>query len=219
MSTFFLLFLVPMIAGFAAQAWVRRAVARAQDVPVGISGDEAAHRILARHGAMQIRVETSSDGPLSDHYDPREQVIRLSDQIYNRDSAAAVAIAAHECGHALQHHTAHTMFRVRSALAPSAAVASQLWVLPLMLGIFAGYVGLIWIAVALFSAVLLFHLVTLPVEIDASRRAMRILREDGMVTPQTAPVARSVLTAAASTYIVAALTSIAMLIFILGARR
>jgi Zn-dependent membrane protease YugP len=189
MSTFFLLFLLPMIAGFAAQAWVRRAVARAQDVPVGMSGAEAAHRILARHGAMQIRVETSPD------------------------------IAAHECGHALQHHTAHTMFRVRSALAPSAAVASQLWVLPLMLGIFAGYVGLIWIAVALFSAVLLFHLVTLPVEIDASRRAMRILREDGMVTPQTAPVARGVLTAAASTYLVAALTSIAMLIFILGARR
>ena len=219
MSMFLVLFLLPMVAGFAAQAWVRRAVARAQDVPTGMTGAEAAHRILARHGAMQVRVETSKDGPLTDHYDPREQVIRLSDQIYNRSSAAAVAIAAHECGHALQHHTAHTMFRVRSALAPSAAIASQLWVLPLMLGVFAGFTGLIWIAVALFSAVLLFHLVTLPVEIDASRRAMRILREDGMVDAQTAPVARGVLTAAATTYIVAALTSIAMLLFILGARR
>ena len=88
-----------------------------------------------------------------------------------------------------------------------------------MLGLFAGYVGLIWIAVALFSDVLLFHLVTLPVEIDASRRAMRILREDGMIDQQTAPAARGVLVAAASTYLVAALTSIAMLIYILGARR
>lgn len=213
------LFILPLAAGFAAQSWVRKAVARAQDVPVGMTGAEAAHRILARHGAMQVRVETSPDGPLSDHYDPREQVIRLSDQIYNRDSAAAVAIAAHECGHALQHHTAHTMFRIRGSLAPAAAVASQLWVLPLMLGVFAGFAGLIWVAVALFAAVLLFHLVTLPVEIDASRRAMRILREDGMVDAQTAPVARRVLTAAASTYIVAALTSIAMLIYLLGMRR
>ena len=81
------------------------------------------------------------------------------------------------------------------------------------------YVGLIWVAVALFSAVLLFHLVTLPVEIDASRRALRMLREEGLITPQTEPAARGVLTAAASTYLVAALTSIAMLIYILGARR
>lgn len=219
MSGYLILFLLPMAAGFAAQAWVRKSVARAQDIPVGMTGAEAAHRILARHGAMDVRVESSPDGPLSDHYDPREQVIRLSDQIANRNSAAAVAIAAHECGHALQHRTAHAMFRVRTALAPSAAIASQLWVLPLMLGIFAGFAGLIWVAVALFSAVLLFHLVTLPVEIDASRRAMRILREDGMIDAQTAPAARRVLTAAASTYIVAALTSIAMLIFILGARR
>ncbi|MGI9116686.1 MAG: zinc metallopeptidase [Gaiellales bacterium] len=219
MSGYFIIFLLPMIAGFLAQSWVRKAVARAQDVPVGMTGAEAAHRILARHGAMQVRVETSPGGPLSDHYDPREKVIRLSDEIANRNSAAAVAIAAHECGHALQHHNAHAMFRARTALAPTAAVASQLWVLPLMLGLFAGYAGLIWVAVALFSAVLLFHLVTLPVEIDASRRAMRILREDGMVDAQDAPAARRVLTAAASTYIVAALTSIAMLIYILGARR
>lgn len=219
MSTYFILFLLPMIAGFAAQGWVRRAVSRAQEAPVGMTGAEAAHAILARHGAMQVRVEGSPGGPLSDHYDPKEQVIRLSDEIANRRSAAAVAIAAHECGHALQHHTAHTMFRIRGALAPTAAVASQLWVLPLMLGLFAGYVGLIWVAVALFSAVLLFHLVTLPVEIDASRRAMRILREDGMIDSQTAPAARGVLVAAASTYLVAALTSIAMLIYLLGARR
>ncbi len=216
---YLVLFILPLVAGFAAQSWVRKAVARAQDVPVGMTGADAAHRILARHGAMQVRVLPSTDGPLSDHYDPREQVIRLSDQIYNRDSAAAVAIAAHECGHALQHHTAHTMFRIRGSLAPAAAVASQLWVLPLMLGVFAGFAGLIWVAVALFSAVLLFHLVTLPVEIDASRRAMRILREDGMIDASSAPAARRVLTAAASTYIVAALTSIAMLIYILGARR
>lgn len=219
MSFYLVVFILPLAAGFAAQWWVRRAVARAQEVPVGMTGAEAAHRILARHGAMQVRVEQSTDGPLTDHYDPRAQVIRLSDQIYNRDSAAAVAIAAHECGHALQHHTAHAMFRVRTRLAPAAAVASQLWVLPLMLGVFAGFYGLIWVAVALFSAVLLFHLVTLPVEIDASRRALRILREDGMIDAQTAPAARGVLTAAASTYIVAALTSIAMLIYILGVRR
>ena len=98
MSMFLVLFLLPMVAGFAAQAWVRRAVARAQDVPTGMTGAEAAHRILARHGAMQVRVETSKDGPLTDHYDPREQVIRLSDQIYNRSSAAAVAIARGSTG-------------------------------------------------------------------------------------------------------------------------
>ena len=219
MSMYLVLFLIPMVAGFLAQGWVRRAVARGMEVPAPLTGAEAAHHVLARHGAMGVRVEPSPDGPLSDHYDPRTQVIRLSDQIYTQRSAAAIAIAAHEAGHALQHHTAHTMFRIRGALAPAAMVASQLWVLPLMLGVFAGFVGLIWIAVALFSAVLLFHLVTLPVEIDASRRAMRMLREEGLLTPQTAPAARGVLTAAASTYIVAALTSIAMLIYILGARR
>ena len=219
MSMYLVLFILPMVAGFLAQGWVRRAVARSMEVPAPISGAEAAHHILARHGAMDVRVEPSKDGPLSDHYDPRERIIRLSDQIYTQRSAGAVAIAAHEAGHALQHHSAQTMFRIRGALAPTAMVASQLWVLPLMLGVFAGFVGLIWIAVALFSAVLLFHLVTLPVEIDASRRAMRMLREEGLITPQTEPAARGVLTAAASTYIVAALTSIAMLIYILGMRR
>jgi Zn-dependent membrane protease YugP len=219
MNTYLILFILPMVAGFLAQGWVRRAVARSMEVPAPISGAEAAHHILARHGAIGVRVEPSPDGPLSDHYDPRGQVIRLSDQIYTQRSAGAVAIAAHEAGHALQHHTAHVLFRVRGAIAPAAMAASRLWVVPLMLGVFAGYVGLIWVAVALFSAVLLFHLVTLPVEIDASRRALRMLREEGLITPQTEPAARGVLTAAASTYLVAALTSIAMLIYILGARR
>ena len=219
MSMYLILFILPLAGGLLAQGWVRRAVARGLAVPATLTGAEAAHQLLARHGAMGVRVEPSPDGPLSDHYDPRTQVIRLSDQIYNQRSAASVAIAAHEAGHALQHHTAHTLFRIRGAIAPAAMVASQLWVVPLMLGVFAGYVGLIWVAIALFSAVLLFHLVTLPVEIDASRRALRMLREEGLLTPDTAPAVRGVLTAAASTYLVAALTSIAMLIYLLGARR
>jgi Zn-dependent membrane protease YugP len=219
MSAYLILFIVPMIAGFAAQAWVRRAVARAQERPAAMTGAEAAHAILAAHGVDGIRLEGSTGGALSDHYDPTAGVVRLSDDIAHRRSAAAVAIAAHECGHVLQHRTAHAMFRLRSTLAPAAGLASQLWVLPLMLGLFAGYVGLIWVAIALFSAVLLFHLVTLPVEIDASRRAMRCIRELGLLPETDAPAARGVLVAAAGTYLVAALTSIAMLVYMLGARR
>ena len=219
MSTYLFLFIIPMAAGFAAQAWVRRAVARAQERPAQMTGAEAAHAILARHGHLDVRVEGSPGGPLSDHYDPTAGVVRLSDAIANRRSAAAVAIAAHECGHVLQHRTAHAMFRLRSTLAPAAGFASRMWVLPLMLGLVAGYVGLIWVAIALFSAVLLFHLVTLPVEIDASRRALRLIREHGLLPEADVPSARGVLVAAASTYLVAALTSIAMLVYMLGARR
>lgn len=219
MSGYFLYLLLPIVLGIAAQSWTQRSVARAQRVPAQLTGAEAAAALLRAYGAEHVRVERSSDAPLSDHYDPRAGVIRLSDDIYDTRSAAAVAIAAHETGHALQHHTAQALFRLRGALAPTALRAGQLWLAPFMLGVLFGSLGLIWIAVALFGAVFVFHLVTLPVEIDASRRAMRMIREQQLLTADALPAARGALTAAASTYLVALISSAVTLLLILGTRR
>ena len=213
--TGYLLFAIPpLILGLLAQHWVKRSFEEGSKVRThsGLTGAQVCRRLL-ESGGLNVGVE-SIGGQLTDHYDPRAKVMRLSEPVGNSSSVAAVAVAAHETGHAFQDAKGEFSFRLRTAMVPAVNFASNAWVMVLFLGIFARSVGLIQVAVALFAAVVAFSLVTLPVEIGASRRAMSMLTAQGILMPDEVPVARKVLTAAAFTYVVAALSSIYQLVLL-----
>jgi uncharacterized protein len=203
MYVYLLLAIPPLLVGLAAQQWVNRQFAKGSKVHTssGMTGAQVSRRLLDS-GGLNVGIELIP-GQLTDHYDPRAKVMRLSQP---------VAVAAHETGHAFQDAKGDTSFRLRSAMVPAVSLASQWWMGVLLLGIFAGSLGLIKIAAVLFLAVVAFSIVTLPVEIGASRRALSMMSSQGILTPAEVPVARSVLTAAALTYVVAALSSIYQLL-------
>jgi len=212
----YLLFLIPpLIIGFAVQHWLKKTVAANMQIPVanGLSGAEVARQILDRNGLHEVPVETSPGGPLSDHYDPRHRSVHLSEPVYGGRSVASTAIAAHEVGHAIQHAKAYTPFRARSALWPVVAFASNAWFFLLLIGMFAQVLGLIQLAILLFAVVVLFQLVTLPVEFDASRRALAQVNDLGLLVQSESQGARKVLTAAAMTYVAAALAALTQLAY------
>ena len=183
----------------------------------GMTGREAAEQILHRAGIYDVRVERVS-GNLTDHYDPRSKVLRLSDATYGQTSVAALGVAAHECGHAIQHQVGYAPLSIRGALVPVANFGSSIaWPLILMGLLFgSGTAGfLINLGILAFSAAVLFQIVTLPVEFNASRRAVRILGESGMLYPEELGATRKVLTAAALTYVAGAASAILQLLRIL----
>jgi Zn-dependent membrane protease YugP len=175
-------------------------------------------RRLLDSGGLQVGVEQIG-GRLTDHYDPRAKVMRLSQPVATSDSVAAVAVAAHETGHAFQDAKGDTSFRLRSAIVPAVGFASNAWFYVLLAGLFTGVAGLFWVAIAMFAAVVVFGLVTLPVEFGASRRAMQMLTAQGILAPAEVPVARKVLTAAAATYLVAALVGVYQIVLLVLSRR
>lgn len=190
----------------------------------GVTGREAAEQILHRAGIYDVRVEHVS-GELTDHYDPRSKVLRLSDATYSRTSVAALGVAAHECGHAIQHQTGYLPLQIRGALVPVANFGSTIaWPLILM-GMFissrsSGF--LINLGILAFSLAVLFQIITLPVEFNASGRAVKILGESGMLYPEEVGATRKVLTAAALTYVAGAAASILQLmrlVLLFGNRR
>ena len=212
----YLAFLIPpLLIGFAVQHWLKSTVARELQVPVanGMTGADVARAILDRNGLHGVPVESSPGGPLSDHYDPRKRAVFLSEPVGHGSSVASSAIGAHEVGHALQHEAAYAFFRIRSALWPVVAFSSQAWLFILLAGVLFNVLGLIQVAIVLFAAVVLFQLVTLPVEFDASRRAMAQLAGLGLVTEPERAGARKVLTAAAMTYVAAALAALSQLAY------
>ncbi len=213
---FYLYFAIPpLIAGLVAQAWVKRTFAAASQVPAmsGLTGAQVSRHMLDAGGLSDVRVE-GIQGNLSDHYDPRGRLMRLSPAVGGSSSVAAVAVAAHETGHAFQDAQHEAGFRARSALVPAAGFASQAWFPIFLIGMFTSATGLAMIGVVLFAAIVLFQVATLPVEFGASRKAMTLLTEQGVISQAQAPVARKVLTAAALTYVVAALASIWQLAFL-----
>ena len=212
---YFVFLIPPLVIGFAVQAWLKKTVARNMQVEVmnGLTGAEIARQILDRNGLHDVPVDTSPGGPLSDHYDPRKKSVHLSEPVYSGRSVASSAIAAHEVGHAIQHEKAYAPFRLRSALWPAVAFASQAWLFLLMIGLFAQIAGLMTFAIILYAVVVLFQLVTLPVEFDASRRAMAQLNDLGLVTAGESQGARKVLTAAAMTYVAGALAALSQLAY------
>ena len=177
----------------------------------GLTGAETARRILDANGLYDVRVEHIS-GQLTDHYDPTQKVVRLSDDVYGRATIAAVGVAAHETGHALQHADSYVPMQIRSAIIPITNIGSQLSIPMILIGYIFGFQPLVAIGILLFSLMTVFQLVTLPVEFNASRRALVLLRENGILYQDEAVKTRKVLSAAALTYVAGALSSILQLL-------
>ena len=215
--TFLIAFIVPMVIGFWAQHRVKSTFARNLEVPVanGMTGSQVARRILDSNGLNEVPIE-ETPGSLSDHYDPRSKSVHLSPKVFRGVSVASTSVAAHEVGHALQHAQAYAFFKFRSAMFPAVQFASNIWVLFLIGGIFFQITGFIVLAVALYSIAVLFQSVTLPVEFDASSRAKRQLNELGLVVASEGAGVKSVLSAAAWTYVAGALAAVAILLYYLS---
>lgn len=220
-------YMMVMILGsilvFVPQMWLRNVFAKFNEVPNSRrqSGAEVARAILRSQGLSNVGVE-AVPGELTDHYDPTSRTVRLSENNYSGDSIAAAAVAAHEVGHAIQHAQGYSPLVLRASLAPVFGLGSQLGPLLLMisLGIMATShavpqwaLTLAWAGVALYGSTVLFHLVTLPVEINASQRATTILATSHYLTPQEMPGAKKVLTAAAMTYVATALYALMQLLY------
>ena len=180
----------------------------------GITAEACAAAILRSAGITDVRIDRIS-GSLTDHYSPKEKILRLSDSVYGSSSVAAIGVAAHECGHAIQHHVGYAPLKLRSFSVPLANIGSKLsWPL-ILLGIVLGYAGLTEIGILLFSFVLLFQIITLPVEFNASRRAMSILNQQGILVGLEQDGAGRVLRAAAMTYVAAVVSSLLQLLRLL----
>jgi len=185
----------------------------------GITGEQAARRILDANGLSHIRIERIA-GNLTDHYDPKANVIRLSESVYDKASIAAAGVAAHEAGHAVQHSTNYAPIKWRNSVLPVASIGSQAAIPLAFLGLLLGFEPLVTVGIFLFAAVVLFQLVTLPVEFDASKRATVILDEWGLLNETEIKGVKKVLGAAALTYVAAALTALMNLLrLILLSRR
>lgn len=220
MPGYFLIGIIAFVGSLLIQGWLRSTyntwMQKANTA--GLTGRDVAVAILQANGVTDVTVEPVK-GMLTDHYDPRSKKVRLSEGNYARASVAGMAVAAHEVGHALQHASGYTPLQVRSALLPAASIGSQWGPMLAVFGLFLGLNGLAQIGILLFGAAVLFQLVTLPIEFDASRRALAQLERLGIVTPQDSGGARSVLTAAAMTYVAAAATAIMYLVYFLMASR
>lgn len=180
----------------------------------GITGYEVASEILRKNGVTDVQV-VQIQGKLSDHFDPRRRVVRLSPDVYQGRSIASLAVAAHEIGHVLQHEEGYAPIRVRDSLVPVASIGSKFsWIL-ILAGLFLGMTGLATIGVWLFSAVVLFQIVTLPVEFNASSRALATLEGSYYLSEDEMPAAKKVLNAAAMTYVAATLVAVLQLIRLL----
>lgn len=217
---YLLIMVFAMVVGGAAQAYINSSYRRWSRVPLdtGMTGAQVARRMLDDAGLHGVSIETVG-GELSDHYDPRAKVLRLSHGVYGGNSVAAAGIAAHEAGHAVQHARAFAPATLRGMLVPAANIGSQLAWPMILMGFWINFSGLVTLGIILFSMAVLFQVVTLPVEFDASRRAMATIRADHMITPEQAGGARTVLTAAAMTYVAATLISVVQLLYLLSRRR
>ena len=186
----------------------------------GISGAEAA-RILIQRNNLSVSVDRAPGGALSDHYDPRTKTVRLSPEVYDGRSISALSVASHEVGHAIQHAHGYKPLEFRTAFFPIASIASQIWTFFFLAGIFIGGSSsytFFTIAILLFAAGLLFQIITLPVEFDASRRALAQMGDQGLLGTHEIVGARAVLKSAALTYVAAALMGLANLLRLLSMR-
>jgi Zn-dependent membrane protease YugP len=214
---FLVCFIVPMVLGFWAQHRVKSTFAKNLEVPVanGMTGAQVARRVLDANGLNEVPVE-ETPGTLSDHYDPRSRSVHLSPHVFQGVSVASTAVAAHEVGHAIQHAKSYSFFKFRSAMFPAVQFASNIWMLFLLGGIFFQITGFILLAVLLYAVAVLFQIVTLPVEFDASRRAKQQLADLGLVASNEATGVNATLKAAAWTYVAAALAAVAVLLYYLS---
>lgn len=212
---YFLFALPPLLLVLFAQWKVHSTYSKYRRVAnmARITGAEAAQRLLLANGLGYMKV-TLTPGELTDHYDPTTKTLNLSREVASTPSVAALSIVAHEVGHAVQDQTAFGLMRLRMALVPVANLGSNLGYILFFLGLVVQSAGLVWLGVGLFSAAVLFALATLPVELDASRRALAMLRANGLVSTLELDGARAVLTAAALTYVAALAQALAQLLYL-----
>lgn len=209
---------ISMIIGIASQAYIKKtyAVWSHVETRTGKTGKDIASEMLMWGGSQETSIGHVG-GTLSDYFDPRDNSLHLSPDNYQGASVASVAVACHEAGHAIQTAQGLVFARVRMQLAPVAQIAEQFWSVCLVGGIFLNIAGLVQIGIGLFAAIVLFQIITLPVEIDASRRALAFLSEQGSIVDKEGT--KRVLTAAALTYVSAALVSIMQLVYMLSRNR
>ncbi|MBQ0024391.1 MAG: zinc metallopeptidase [Bacteroidales bacterium] len=213
---YWILFIGVAIASYIVQAIFQSRIEKASRIPMkgGLTGAQVAEKMLRDNRINDVRV-ISTNGQLTDNFNPANKTVNLSESVYGRSSVAAAAVAAHECGHAVQHATGYFPVRVRSALVPVVSFASKAvtWVLLAGIALVGIFPHLILVGIGLFALTTLFSFVTLPVEINASRRALAWLETSGLTDYSTRDEAESALRAAAYTYVISALSSLATLIY------
>ena len=218
------LFLIIIIGvvGFIVQARLQNVFNKYSKVlsPGGMTGREAAEKMLRDYGIRDVKV-VSTPGKLTDHYNPTNKTLNLSASVYNSNSVAALAVAAHECGHAVQHAEGYTPLQIRSVLVPVVQFSSMWAQLVLIVGLLLveSFPALFWVGIAMFAMIVLFSMITLPVEYNASNRALAWLERSNSLTPVQVEQAEVTLKWAARTYLVAALSALATLIYYLGFAR
>ena len=216
---YYLLLMIMMGVSMLASAKVSSNYAKYSRVrsSSGLTGEQAARKILEQNGIYDVDIQPIN-GQLTDHYDPRDKTIRLSENVYGSDSISAVSIAAHEVGHAIQDNEAYAFLRFRSALVPVVNFTSRFTFILIMLGLFLNIAGLVDLGIILFSASVLFHIVTLPVEFDASNRAMKHLVNYSIISSEEKTGTKKVLGAAAMTYVASTLVSVIQLLRFMSMR-
>ena len=213
-TLYWILFIGIAILSWIVSASLESKFNRYSELPIAMTGRQVAEKMLRDHGLTDVQV-TCTPGRLTDHYNPTDKTVNLSESVYNSASVAAAAVAAHECGHAVQHATAYAPLQMRSALVPAVNFAGKwvTWVLLAGMLLINVFPALLIIGICLFALTTLFSFITLPVEINASQRAVNWLQEAGITDRETTPLAVSALRSAAYTYVVAALSSLATLIY------
>ena len=212
----YIVLLVPtLLLGLGVQWWLKRTFARYSNIELlaGLTGADVARQILDRNGLSEVPVDRADGGSLSDNYDPRKRALHLSPPVHDPKTVAAAAVAAHESGHALQHASGYTALRLRSAMFPVVAIASTTWIWILIAGVLLNALNLITLAILIYAVAVAFHIVTLPVEFNASRRAGQQLQALGLVTTEEQAGVQKVLTAAALTYVAGALAALTQLLY------
>ena len=212
--TYIILFVGIAILSYIVQANLKSKFEKYSKMPIGMTGHDVAVKMLHDNGIYDVKV-TSTPGTLTDHYNPATKTVNLSQGVYNSASIAAAAVAAHECGHAVQHARAYAPLKMRSALVPVVSFSSSIMTWILLIGIITVETmpGLLLAGIILFATTTLFSFITLPVEVDASRRALAWLQTAGITTASNQKFAAGALRSAAYTYVVAALSSLATLLY------
>ena len=215
------LYLLALVLVVWAQFKVNGAYARYRNVSTrrGYRGVEAARMILNQNGLHDVKIEMATSGELSDHYDPQTNTVRLSKDVYYNDSIASVAISAHEVGHAIQHATNYGFIGLRNMILPYAMISSKLGWTILFLGLMFTLDSLFYIGIAMLCVIALFQLVTLPVELNASKRALALLESNGIILAEEKRDCKAMLSAAAFTYIAALISTLLQILRLLGRRR
>lgn len=215
------LYLLALVLVVWAQFKVNGAYARYRNVSTrrGYRGVEAARMILNQNGLHDVKIEMATGGELSDHYDPQTNTVRLSKDVYYNDSIASVAISAHEVGHAIQHATNYGFIGLRNMILPYAMISSKLGWTILFLGLMFTLDSLFYIGIGMLCIIALFQLITLPVELNASKRALALLESNGIILAEEKRDCKTMLSAAAFTYIAALISTLLQILRLLGRRR